>query len=125
VTGKAVAGERDFFKDDAASVMPRPAPHILPDQRREIALAVSASTKLADMRRPCRHRANRRRGKRRRFCGSLPGLPDGLSSLACTIYPLAAPALDSLKVLFEPFEDRFHRFIRPFPIHIEVEPLSA
>jgi len=28
---------------------------------------------------------------------------------------------DSLKVLFEPFEDRFHRFIGPFPIHVEVD----
>ena len=34
---------------------------------------------------------------------------------------LIGPAFDSLKVLFEPFEDRFHRFIRPFPIHIEVD----
>ena len=30
------------------------------------------------------------------------------------------PAFDSLKVLFEPFEDRFHSFICPLPIHVEV-----
>jgi hypothetical protein len=29
-------------------------------------------------------------------------------------------AFDSLKVLFEPFEDRFHSFICPLPIHVEV-----
>ncbi len=29
-------------------------------------------------------------------------------------------AFDSLKVLFEPFEDRFHNFICPLPIHVEV-----
>ena len=29
-------------------------------------------------------------------------------------------AFDSLKVLFEPFEDRFHDFICPLPIHVEV-----
>ena len=28
--------------------------------------------------------------------------------------------IDSLKVLFEPFEDRFHSFICPLPIHVEV-----
>src|SRR5207302_2145545 len=32
----------------------------------------------------------------------------------------AAEQFDSLKVLFEPFEDRFHRFICPLPIHVEV-----
>ena len=34
---------------------------------------------------------------------------------------VTSAGVDSLKVLFEPFEDRFHRFIRPFPIHIEVD----
>src|ERR1700719_1047519 len=33
---------------------------------------------------------------------------------------LIDPAFDSLKVLFEPFEDRFHNFICPLPIHVEV-----
>ena len=32
-----------------------------------------------------------------------------------------ASAFDSLKVLFEPFEDRFHNFICPLPIHVEVD----
>lgn len=36
-------------------------------------------------------------------------------------FVLLCAGVDSLKVLFEPFEDRFHRFIRPFPIHIEVD----
>jgi hypothetical protein len=29
-------------------------------------------------------------------------------------------SVDSLKVLFEPFEDRFHSFFCPLPIHVEV-----
>ena len=33
---------------------------------------------------------------------------------------LIGPAFDSLKVLFEPFEDRFHSFTCPLPIHVEV-----
>jgi hypothetical protein len=33
---------------------------------------------------------------------------------------LIGPAFDSLKVLIEPFEDRFHGFICPLPIHVEV-----
>jgi len=28
--------------------------------------------------------------------------------------------IESLKVLFEPFEDRLHSFICPLPIHVEV-----
>ena len=31
-----------------------------------------------------------------------------------------AQAFDSLQVLIEPFEDRFHGFICPLPIHVEV-----
>ena len=33
---------------------------------------------------------------------------------------LIDPAFDSLKVLVEPLEDRFHNFICPLPIHVEV-----
>ena len=33
---------------------------------------------------------------------------------------LIGPAFDSLKVLIEPFEDRFHGFICPLPVHVEV-----
>jgi hypothetical protein len=33
---------------------------------------------------------------------------------------LIGPAFDSLKVLIEPFEDRFHGFIGPLPVHVEV-----
>jgi len=96
--------------------MPRPAPpYSSRDQRREIAA--------------CRQRID----KSLRICAGLVDIapigvgesgadfadrfPDCLtsSSLACTIYPLASAGVDSLKVLFEPFEDRFHRFIRPFP----------
>jgi len=33
---------------------------------------------------------------------------------------LIGPAFDSLKILIEPFEDGFHGFICPLPIHVEV-----
>jgi hypothetical protein len=35
-----------------------------------------------------------------------------------------AQAFDSLQVLIEPFEDRFHGFICPLPIHVEVYAVS-
>jgi len=36
------------------------------------------------------------------------------------IFPDCPRIFDLLKVLIEPFEDRFHGFICPLPIHVEV-----
>jgi hypothetical protein len=50
------------------------------------------------------------------FCAGLESMAArSLSGLVAL-----AQAFDSLQVLIEPFEDRFHGFICPLPIHVEV-----
>ena len=52
------------------------------------------------------------------FCAGLEAMARSIAQ--CRRLVALAQAFDSLQVLIEPFEDRFHGFICPLPVHVEV-----